>query len=212
MRATDVILNEKTKQLDTLQKNTTAKLAEKEVKLTKCSEELAQLKKQMEVSVKEMEALQKQMSKQKEVSDTLIKSLQEQLALFYNNKEVDEKRIRGDLAEKSKKDRVDLDLRTTKEKHDLEERLQKEKTEIEDRFKRERVDTEERNKKEKTRLVADIEKLRKEFEAFKTESTKKYEKDLVSKTEEAFKAQQQLKPLESKLASLKLDSAQSIES
>ncbi|KAH6602442.1 hypothetical protein BASA61_001104 [Batrachochytrium salamandrivorans] len=212
MRATDAILNEKTKQLDTLQKNTTAKLAEKEVKLTKCSEELAQLKKQMEVSVKEMEALQKQMSKQKEVSDTLIKSLQEQLALFYNNKEVDEKRIRGDLAEKSKKDRVDLDLRTTKEKHDLEERLQKEKTEIEDRFKRERVDTEERNKKEKTRLVADIEKLRKEFEAFKTESTKKYEKDLVSKTEEAFKAQQQLKPLESKLASLKLDSAQSIES
>ncbi|KAJ1340182.1 hypothetical protein BSLG_005175 [Batrachochytrium salamandrivorans] len=195
--------------LDSSKKSTRA---EKEVKLTKCSEELAQLKKQMEVSVKEMEALQKQMSKQKEVSDTLIKSLQEQLALFYNNKEVDEKRIRGDLAEKSKKDRVDLDLRTTKEKHDLEERLQKEKTEIEDRFKRERVDTEERNKKEKTRLVADIEKLRKEFEAFKTESTKKYEKDLVSKTEEAFKAQQQLKPLESKLASLKLDSAQSIES
>ncbi|KAL5037013.1 hypothetical protein RTP6_004512 [Batrachochytrium dendrobatidis] len=196
----ETCLHDQTQQFSALQHQTSEKISELKAQIGKHHDETAILIKQIDALKKEIDTLHKQMSQNKEVNDTLIKSLQEQLTMVHDDRELNEKRLRGDMVEKSKKEKMELDLRA------------KERAEIEERFKKEKMDMENRYRLEKTKLVTDVERARKDFETFKAESVKKYEKEIIQKAEEAFKAQQKLKLIETELSTIKAESSKVVES
>ncbi|KAL2916531.1 hypothetical protein HK105_203964 [Polyrhizophydium stewartii] len=174
-------LADSTQQLAALHKQTSARIAELEAEVGKRKDEASALQKSVEASRKEIEALLKQASKNKEVSDTLVKSLQEQITAIHASKDADEKKLRAELDDKARKERVDLETKLVKE----------------------RIDIEERTKKEKARLAADVEKVRKDFDTYKADSSKKFEKELLTKSEELGKSMTRLKTLEQELQTVR---------
>lgn len=187
-------------------KETASGLAQKatilSVEIEKKTAETISLSKKVENTQHEIEILHKQIRQGKETSEFLSKSLQDQINQLLDSKAASDKKLRAELDEKFKKDKLELEAGFKKEKLEFEEKGKKLMIEGELRGTKEKVETEEKVKKEKSKLVLDLEKLRKDYDTLKADSSKK---------EELVKTQARVKSLEGELVTLKAEQSKLVD-
>lgn len=158
------------------------------VQLKKAAEDLIVSQKNLDGSKKEIEILKTQIKKDKERSDALIGGLQSQLNDLLLEKSSTERKIRAELEEKGKKEKAEIENKTKKEKEDIENKIKKERAESEDRL-----------RKEVVRLNGELDKIKKETDAFRS-----------AKLDELSKNAIRIKQLEIESLALKTETAKTI--